>query len=216
MTPGLRKLVLTTHITISVGWLGAVAGFLVLSIAALTSRDAEAVRGAYFAMNLTAWFVIVPFALGSLLTGIVQSLGTTWGLFRHYWVVAKLLLTVVATMVLLLKMKLIGYVAGVAATTSLSSADLSKPRMELAVHSGGGLLVLLVITTLSVFKPWGLTRYGHRKVQEQCSAPPQLAKVTPAPWGLKVLFAVIGVLVAGFIVLHLTGHGSAIHTMHHH
>jgi hypothetical protein len=140
MTPGLRKLVLTTHITVSVGWLGAVAGFLVLSIAGLTSRDAETVRGAYLAMNLTAWFAIVPLAFGSLLTGIVQSLGTTWGLFRHYWVVAKLYSTVVATIVLLLKMRLIGYVAGVAATTSLSSSDLSKPRMELAVHAGGGLL----------------------------------------------------------------------------
>jgi hypothetical protein len=130
MRSGLRKLLLTTHITLSVGWLGAVAGFLVLSITALTSRDAETVRGAYLAMNLTAWFVIVPFALGSLLTGIIQSLGTTWGLFRHYWVVAKLFFTVVATIVLLLKMKLIGYVAGVAAATLLSSADLSKPRME--------------------------------------------------------------------------------------
>jgi hypothetical protein len=166
-------------------------------------------------MNLTAWFVIVPFALGSVLTGIVQSLGTAWGLFRHYWVVAKLLLTVVATAVLLMKMKLIGFVASVAAAMSLSSADLSKPRMELAVHSGGGLLVLLVITTLSVFKPWGLTRYGQRKVQEQCSVPLQLAKAAPAPWALKVLLAVVGVLVAGFIALHLTGHGSAIHTMHH-
>jgi hypothetical protein len=117
---------------------------------------------------------------------------------------------------LLLKMKLIGYVAGVAAAASLSSADLSKPRMELAVHSGGGLLVLLVITTLSVFKPWGLTRYGQRKVQEQCSVPMQLAKVAPVPWALKVLLAVISVLVAGIMVLHLTGHGSAIHTMDHH
>ncbi len=216
MTPGLRKLVLTTHITVSVGWVGAVAGFLVLSIAALTSRDAETARGAYLAMNLIAWFVIVPFALGSLFTGIVQSLGTTWGLFRHYWVAVKLLLTAVATTVLLLKMKLIGYVAGVAVATSLSSADLSKPRMELAVHSGGGLLVLLVITTLSVFKPWGLTRYGQWKLQEQSSVPLQLARANTAPLGLRVLLAVIGVLVAGFIVLHLTGHGSAIHTMHHH
>jgi hypothetical protein len=212
MTPGLRKLVLTTHITVSVGWLGAVAGFLVLSVTGMTSRDAETVRGAYLAMNLTAWFAIVPLAFGSLLTGIVQSLGTTWGLFRHYWVVAKLYSTVVATIVLLLKMRLIGYVAGVAATASLSSSDLSKPRMELAVHAGGGLLVLLVVTTLSVFKPWGLTRYGQRKLQERRAVPQQLGKAPPAPPGLKVLLVVIGALVAGFIVLHLTGHGSLIHS----
>jgi len=33
MTPRLRKFVLTAHVTLSVGWLGAVAGFLALAIA---------------------------------------------------------------------------------------------------------------------------------------------------------------------------------------
>ncbi len=221
MTPRFRKLLLTAHITLSVGWLGAVAAFLVLSIAGLTSRNAETVRGAYLAMKLIAWFVIVPLAVASLLSGIVQSLCTTWGLFRHYWVLAKLFLTVFATIVLLLKMKLIGYVAGAAATAALSSADLHKPRMELVVHAGGGLLVLLVITTLSVFKPWGLTRYGQRKLQERRktrygqrklqerrNVPQQLDSVTRAPLGFNVHLAVIGLLVAVFVVvLHLTGQG---------
>jgi hypothetical protein len=128
MRPGLRKSVLTAHITFSVGWLGAVAAFLALSVGGLISPDAGLVRGSYLAMKLTAWFVIVPFAFASLITGIVQSLGTTWGLFRHYWVLAKMFLTVFATIVLLLKV--IGYVARVAATTALSSADLGRPRME--------------------------------------------------------------------------------------
>src|SRR5713226_4795639 len=99
MTPAVRKLLLTAHVTFSVGWLGAGAAFLVLSIAGLTSRDAEIVRGAYLAMKLTAWFAIVPMAFASLLTGIVESLGTRWGLFRHYWVLAKFFLTVFATVV---------------------------------------------------------------------------------------------------------------------
>ena len=46
-------------------------------------------------------FVIVPLAIASLLTGVVQALATPWGLFRHYWVVIKLFLTVFATLVLL-------------------------------------------------------------------------------------------------------------------
>jgi hypothetical protein len=99
MTPRLRKLVLTAHITFSVGWFGAVAAFLALAIAGLTNRDVQMVRTAYAAMELTARFVIVPLAIASLLSGIVQSLGTTWGLFRHYWVLAKLLLTTFATIV---------------------------------------------------------------------------------------------------------------------
>jgi len=167
MGPRLRKFALTSHLTASVGLLGAIAGFLALAVAGLTSQDTQMVRGAYLAMELTAWCVIVPLALASLLTGLVQSLGTTWGLFRHYWILAKLSLTVFATVVLMLKMKLISYVAGVAAETNLSSADLRAARTELVIHAAGGLLVLLVPAVLSVYKPRGITRYGARKQHER-------------------------------------------------
>ena len=89
MTPGLRKFALTTHVTSSVGWPGAVGAFLALAIAGVGSEDAQIVRAAYLAMHLITWSVIVPFCLAALLTGIVQSLGTTWGPFRHYWVVTN-------------------------------------------------------------------------------------------------------------------------------
>ena len=102
MTPTLRKLNLTAHVVFSVGWVGSVAAFLALSIAGLMSRDSETVRGAYIAMNLIGQFVIVPLSVVALLTGIVQSLGTEWGLFRHYWLLMKFLLTLAATFLLLL------------------------------------------------------------------------------------------------------------------
>ena len=62
MSPGLRKFALTAHVTSSIGWFGAVAAFLALAIAGLTSQDAQIVRAAYLAMELTTWFVIVPLA----------------------------------------------------------------------------------------------------------------------------------------------------------
>lgn len=167
MTPGLRKFALTAHVTSSVGLLGAIAGFLALAVVGLASQNGQMVRAAYLAMEVTAWFVIVPLAFASLLTGLVQSLGTPWGLFRHYWVLVKLLLTVFATIVLLLKMKLISYLAVVAAGRTLSSSDLHAARTELVVHALAGLLVLLVPAALSVYKPRGLTRYGWRKQNEQ-------------------------------------------------
>ncbi len=167
MTPRLRKFALTAHVTSSVGWLGAVAGFLALAVAGLTSQDAQMVRAAYLAMELTGWFVIVPLSVASLLTGLVQSLGTKWGLFRHYWVLVKFLITIFATIVLLLHTQPISYIAGVAAETTLSSADLREPRIQMVVAAGAGLLVLLVATTLAVYKPRGMTRYGQRKQHEQ-------------------------------------------------
>ena len=163
MTPRLRKFALTAHVTSSIGWFGAVAAFLVLAVAGLTSPDPQMVRAAYLAMELTGWFVIVPFAIASLLTGVVSSLGTTWGLFRYYWVLIKLLITVVSTVVLLVHMPPISGLADVAAETTLSGADLGGLRIQVVVQAGAALLVLLVATALSVYKPRGMTRYGQRK-----------------------------------------------------
>jgi hypothetical protein len=217
MTSRFRKLLLIAHITVSVGWLGAVAAFLALAIAGLTSRDAQMVRNAYAAMELTARFVIVPLAFASLLTGLIESLRTPWGLFRHYWVLTKLLLTTFATLVLLAKMPLIGYAARRAAERTSTSADLHTAGIQLAVHATGGLLVLFVITALSVYKPWGLTRYGRRKQQERRS--PQTIGVqaisSPASEtgilsrGLRIsLAAGAGALVVVVhISMYLSGHG---------
>ncbi|PAQ09427.1 hypothetical protein [Mesorhizobium temperatum] len=171
MTPGLRKFALTAHITSSVGTLGAVAGFLALAVAGLASKDLQMVRAAYLAMELTAWYVIVPLVLASLVTGLVQSLGTNWGLFRHYWVLAKLLLNILVTVVLLLQLNLIGYLADIAAETTFSIADLRELRISPVIHAAGGLLVLLVPVALSLYKPRGLTPYGWRKQHEGSRAP---------------------------------------------
>jgi hypothetical protein len=126
MAPRLRKFALTAHVVSSVGLLGAIASFLALAVAGLTSHNGQMVCAAYLAMDLIARFVILALAFGSLLTGLIQSVGTPWGLFRHYWVLAKLLLTVFATIVLLVKMELIGYAARLTAETTLSHGDLRQ------------------------------------------------------------------------------------------
>jgi hypothetical protein len=167
MAPGLRKLALTTHLTTSVGWIGAVAAYLALGVAAVTGRDAETVRAAWIAMELTGWYVIVPLALAALLTGLVMALGTPWGLFRYYWVLITFLLTVLATVVLLLHMPTVSFMAKVA--RGADGADLARLGGDL-VHPGVGLLVLLVITGLNVYKPRGLTPYGWRKQHEERTA----------------------------------------------
>jgi hypothetical protein len=210
MTPGLRKFALTTHVTSSVGWLGAVAGFLALAIAGVSSPDPQVVRSAYVAMHLTTWFVIVPLSLAALLTGIAQSLGTTWGVFRHYWVVTKLLLTVLATFVLLLHTQSIDRVAAVAAETTLSNADLRQVRIQLVADAGAALFVLLVTTGLSVYKPWGMTPYGLRKQHETTAAWRQTISRRPVPSGRYVLLAIIG-LVLLVVLLHLAGIGLHAH-----
>ena len=166
MTPRLRKLALAVHLASSVGWIGAVAGYIALDVAAATSHDSQTLRAAYLAMELIAWYVIVPLALASLLTGLIMSLGTRWGLFRHYWVLISLLLTIFATVVLLVETQTISHFADIASDPATSSEDLRALGSTL-VHSVGGTVVLLVILVLNVYKPRGMTRYGWRKQDEQ-------------------------------------------------
>jgi len=167
MTPGLRKFALTAHVTSSIGWFGGVAAFLALAVAGLTSQDRELVRAAYLAMDVTTWFVIVPLALVSLLSGVVSSLGTKWGLFRYYWILAKLLITILATIILLIHTQPIELLATASAKTTVFSAYLQRQQLQLVVASIAALVVLLVLTVLSYYKPRGMTRYGWRKQQEQ-------------------------------------------------
>jgi hypothetical protein len=157
-TPGLRKFVLTAHITASVGWLG---------VAGLTSKDPQLVRGAYLAMEPVAWFVLVPLAFASLLTGLVQALGTKWGLFQHYWVLFKLLINVFATVVLLIYMESFSIMARMAADPTMSTADIRALGTSPRFHTILAVVLLLVATVLAVYKPRGMTRYGWRKQQEE-------------------------------------------------
>jgi hypothetical protein len=160
LTTALRRLVYTTHVTSSVGWAGAVLVFLALAIAGLTSEHEPTVRGAYLVMAPAAWFVLVPLAHASLLSGIAISLGTPWGLFRHYWVAAKLVMTLLATAVLVMYMDTFRQMAEVASdpATGLGLVQNASPL----VHAILALAVLLLATVLGIYKPFGPTPYGRR------------------------------------------------------
>jgi hypothetical protein len=164
LSPPLRKLALTVHLTSSVGWIGAVVAYLALGAAAVRSSDTQTIRAAWTAMDLTGWWVIVPLAIAALLTGLVMALGTRWGLFRHYWVIISLGLTLVCTAVLLLHMPTVSAMATFAQTAEI--AELRALGGDL-VHPGIGLVLLLLVTGLNVYKPEGLTPYGWRRQREE-------------------------------------------------
>jgi hypothetical protein len=193
MNPQVSKLTLTTHITFSVGWIGTVAAFLGLAIVGLTGND-QIVRACYIAMEVVAWFIIVPFCFASLLTGLIQALGTHWGLFKHWWVLVKLILTVIATLILMLHMQPISYLAEVATQNEMNLGNLDNLRVRILADAGAAIVVLLAITTVSVYKPWG-------KIQLGISLP-RFKSITKKPVGVYLVLGFIAVIVL-FIILHL-------------
>lgn len=136
-----------------------------MAVIALTHDDPAAVRGIYILMEPTARYVLLPFAAASLVTGVIHSLGTHWGIFRHYWVIVKLILTAVATLILLVYMETF---QAMALTASDLRADIESVRnASPLLHAVLALLVLVAATFLAIFKPEGLTRYGWRKIHER-------------------------------------------------
>jgi hypothetical protein len=166
MRRGARNLLLALHVTASVGFVGAITAFFALALAGAFHQNAQVVRGAYISMEIITSFVILPLCSGALLTGVIQSLSTSWGLFRHYWVVVKLILTALSAALLLLHIQPITAMAKIAALSDvLSPLEYRGVRLQLIIASGGALVVGIAAIVLSIYKPQGLTRYGWRKLR---------------------------------------------------
>lgn len=210
MTAGARKFALTVHVSSSVAWLGAVAAFLSLAVTGLSSSDARAVQASYLAMEITAWTVIVPLSIASPLSGIVQSLGTHWGLVRHYWVVVKLVMTIPASLVLLLHMRPIGQL-GRAAGRGLAVGDLVDLRTQLVANAAAAVAVLLVTTFLSVYKPSGRTPWGNshaaRRDAGDAPATAEQGAAERAPWWARTFGVAVAALILLILVKHLASGG---------
>jgi hypothetical protein len=164
MSPSVRRVALSVHLTCSVGWIGAVIAYLALGIAATRSGSVMTVRGAWSGMEIIGWCVLVPLALGSWTTGLIMSLGTSWGLFRYYWVLISFVLTSLAVVLLLVHMPDVSSVADAVATTEASALDHYGGDL---IHAGLALVLLLLIQLLNLYKPSGVTRYGWHKINRE-------------------------------------------------
>lgn len=164
MSPPVRRLALSVHLTCSVGWIGAVLAYIGLGVAAVASERPDTVRGAWVAMEIVGWYVLVPLALGSWTTGLLMALGTRWGLLRHYWVLFAFALTSLAAGVLLLHMPDVSAVAEAVRTADPDELDRFGGDL---FHAVLALVLLLVIQVLNLYKPRGVTRYGWRTAKRE-------------------------------------------------
>lgn len=155
-----RKALLAVHMSVSVGWIGAVVAYLALAIAADTASDGQVIRGAWIGMELVILYAITPLAAAALVTGIVMAAATPWGILNHYWVVVSLGLTAFAFLVL------VDHLAFVS-----SSADFARAVSDDRVQAMGsdighpaiGLGILVTVFLLNMYKPRGLTPIGRRR-----------------------------------------------------
>jgi hypothetical protein len=197
-TGWVRKLGISVHVVLSVGWLGAVAAFVALAFASLGS-DQVLFRAAFVGMGLIGRWVIVPLSLGALASGVVQSISTKWGLTSHYWILIKLLLTIAATAALLLhQLTAVEEAAHLSAQAAANTArDLHGFGIQLLADAVLAVVVLSIITVISIYKPWGLTPFATRA--------PVVRTPRRQAWSLRLLVAGIIAFVVAFVTLHLSG-----------
>ena len=197
MTLPVRRFALTAHVSLSLGWMGAVACFLALAIVGFTSRQPVEVQAAYLGMEMICWAVIVPLSFLSPATGIAQALWTPWGLLKHYWVLVKLLVTLPCTAVLLLHMLPTTRLAAAAAQGQLMGDALRDLRVQLVADSAIAIAVLLLTTVLAIYKPRGRT-----------------SEPGPKPTWVRWLRGLAIAAAVAFVVTHLLGGGMGAHRLH--
>lgn len=147
-----RRSLLVAHVAVSVSWLGLTVGLLTLAIAAFSTEDPATAQAATRAMKIFSDWLVVPVALLSLISGLVLSLGTPWGLARLRWVWTKFWLTLITTALSVLSLR-----PGINEAAEMSRADI-----DLVVAPSVATATYLFITAVSVLKPWGPTRRGRR------------------------------------------------------
>ncbi|MGC5533134.1 DUF2269 domain-containing protein [Streptomyces sp. SR-10] len=147
-----RRGILVSHVAVSVSWLGLTVGLLTLGITAFISGDPSTADAATRSMKIFGDWLVVPVALLALVSGLVLSLGTPWGLARHRWVWTKFWLTLVTTGLSIFSLR-----PGINAAAADGVVDI-----DLVIAPSVATATYLFITAISVLKPWGLTRRGRR------------------------------------------------------
>ncbi|MGQ0843009.1 MAG: DUF2269 domain-containing protein [Sporichthyaceae bacterium] len=168
MPPAVRRAALLAHVVASIGWIGAVLAYLAFATVAVRGGDPELMRAAYLVMDPVQRWALVPLAGAAALTGVVMSLGTPWGLIRHWWVIFKLLLTTVASVVLVLNTT--GRVRTLTEAAQRPEQVGGDGLNGQIVHATVGLVILLVVAALGAYKPRGATGWGWRRAQERRAA----------------------------------------------
>ncbi|WP_340682674.1 hypothetical protein LCL61_28945 [Amycolatopsis coloradensis] len=164
LSPGKRKLWVMLHVGLSVSWLGIAISMVVLSTVGYATENAELRHGAYELMHIFDLFIVIPTMMLSIITGLVVSLGSKWGLAKHWWVLLKLVIAL--------------GIPAVAIVESQWVQELAERTLDPAAEPGATGLTLMICmivfsaalwtaTYLSVFKPGGKTRWGKKNIERE-------------------------------------------------
>jgi hypothetical protein len=157
MRPRTRKGVLVAHIVAAGSWIGLDVMLGVLIFTPLLTSVTAVAALCYQVLPLLLWPILLS-GLMCLVTGIVLGVGTHHGLVRYWWVLVKLILNVVLTLLVLVLLRP-GLDEAAEAGRQLAAgrpAGVDMSNMVFPPIVSG--VSLVVATVLAVYKPWGRVR----------------------------------------------------------
>lgn len=144
------------HLLFVCMWVGGALGILCVQNL-LAPRGAE-LYGADLASKLIDDLVVIPGAMGSLATGLLYSLFTPWGFFKHRWVAVKWGITVYGilfgTFFLGPWLNSLPPVSGELGAGALDNYAYMRARLLNSAWGGFQVCTLLFALFISVLKPW--------------------------------------------------------------
>ena len=151
------KALKVVHLVCVVAWFGSAIAMNLLRHLV----DVDDAAGMYWMAEILEPIdmkILVPGAIGCLLTGIIYSAFTVWGFFKHRWIVVKWVLTLFMILFGTFYMGPIvkaNVVIGKALIDGCGDAAQYWHNVTANAYAGGLQMVLLAIATIiSVYKPW--------------------------------------------------------------
>jgi hypothetical protein len=166
-----RQALQVLHYVSSVGWLGVGLCQLTLNVLALTTGVPALRHDAHEIAHVFDRTVLTVLSLGAAVTGILLAVRTPWGLVRHWWVLVKLTLTVTLIGVTPFWSGELIRRAIVVTAGPVPAPGYAPLRSELLVSSVTIISTLLVVTVISVVKPWGRTPFRRPAAVPQRALP---------------------------------------------
>ncbi|OLT40610.1 hypothetical protein BJF85_05515 [Saccharomonospora sp. CUA-673] len=143
------------HVLTSVGWMAQALALLTLLAVGFASADQDVRIAATSMAHVLDTSLLAPLANASAFTGFLLSATTAWGFFRHWWVVAKFVLTIAALNVGI-------FVLSANLNDAAADAEAGAVVANPALLVGSALMAASIAfqAWLSVAKPWKRTPWS--------------------------------------------------------
>ncbi|OZB95000.1 DUF2269 family protein [Paenibacillus sp. XY044] len=154
-----KQAIIIIHVLSVVCWLGGALVMLLLGMYMLKAENGDQLYYTLENMHLIDVVFIRYTALATVLSGTALSVWTNWGLFKYYWILIKLVLTLLLIVFGIVYMG--GWLSQIVRTASqarllaLSDDAFLNTSFSLIGGAMANIISLVFMTAISYFKPFG-------------------------------------------------------------